>query len=96
MKMKPVHPGAILREDVLPEFGLSVSAAAKRLGVSREMLNRIVNEKASVSPAMALRLGKFCGNGPELWINMQTAHDLYMAEAAMKNDLQKIQPPAAA
>ena len=62
-KMAPVHPGEILREDVLPALGLSVIEAAKELRVSRQTLHRILAGKMAVSPEMAVRLGKFCGNG---------------------------------
>src|SRR5436190_13946258 len=67
----PTHPGAILREDVLPAIGETVARAARKLGVTRQHLHRILAEKAPVSRKMALRLGKFCGNGQELWLRMQ-------------------------
>lgn len=89
-KMRPTHPGAILREDVLPELGLSVAEAARQLGVSRQMLHRILSEKASISPEMALRLGRFCGNGPDIWLRMQQAHDLWVAEQRLSHELKSI------
>lgn len=92
---QPVHPGAILREDVLPDLGLSVSAAAERLGVSRHALTRLLSGSAAVSPAMALRLGRFCGNGPEVWMRLQAAYDLWHAERALGAELDKIARPAA-
>jgi addiction module HigA family antidote len=58
----PTHPGALLREDVLPAIGEAVAGAAKKLGVTRRHLHRILAEKAPISPEMAIRLGKFCGN----------------------------------
>ena len=73
----PTHPGAILREDILPAPGLSKTETARRLGVSRQTLYDILREKRPVTPAMALRLGKFRSNGPRLWLNMQAAHDLW-------------------
>jgi antitoxin HigA-1 len=79
-KMEPVHPGAILREDVLPALNLAVSEAARQLGVSRQMLHSILAERSAVSPEMAVRLGRFCGNGASVWLRMQTAHDLWHAE----------------
>src|SRR5262249_32761342 len=79
LSRKPMHPGAILREDVLPALGLSVSATAERLGVSRQFLHRILAGQAPITAAMALRIGKFCGNGPELWLDMQQACDLWEA-----------------
>jgi len=77
---RPTHPGAILREDVLPAVGLSVSEAARQLGVTRQTLHRIMAEKVSITPEMAARLGRFCGNGPGLWLRMQQAYDLWRAE----------------
>jgi antitoxin HigA-1 len=86
----PTHPGEILRDDVLPALNMSVSTAATQLGVSRAMLHRILSGTHGVSPNMALRLGKFCGNGPELWLNMQRAYDLWHAEREMRHELAKI------
>ncbi len=85
-KRRPVHPGEILREDVLPALGIGVTGAAKALKVSRQTLHRVLAGKAAVSPEMALRLGKFCGNGPELWLHMQAAFDLWHAERAIDLD----------
>ncbi|NGM38596.1 HigA family addiction module antidote protein [Methylobacterium sp. DB0501] len=75
----PIHPGEILREDVLPALGMPVSTAAKHLGVTRQALHRVLAGSAAVSPEMALRIGKFCGNGPDVWLKMQAAHDLWHA-----------------
>jgi addiction module HigA family antidote len=84
---RPTHPGALLREEVLPALRYSVTRAAKGLGVSRQTLHAIVAEKASVTPEMALRLGRFCGNGPGLWLRMQQEHDLHAAEEALADVL---------
>ena len=89
----PTHPGAILREDVLPAIGEPVMTVAKKLGVTRQHLHRILAETAPVTPDMALRLGKFCGNGPALWLRMQQAHDLWHAERTLRKVVEKI--PAA-
>ena len=86
----PTHPGAILREDVLPALDIPVMTAAKELGVSRQTLHGVLAETIAVTPAMALRLGKFCGNGPELWLNMQRAYDLWHAEREMADEIAKI------
>ena len=75
----PVHPGEILREDVLPGLGIPISTAAKHLGVTRQALHRVMAGTSAVSPEMAVRLGKFCGNGPDVWLKMQAAHDLWHA-----------------
>lgn len=77
MAMKnPAHPGAIVREDCLKSLGLSVAEAARRLGVGRQTLSNLVNEKSSVSIEMAYRLSKAFGSTPEMWLRMQLAFDL--------------------
>lgn len=75
----PVHPGEILREDVLPGLGIPISTAAKHLGVTRQALYRVMAGTSAVSPEMAVRPGKFCSNGPDVWLKMQVAHDLWHA-----------------
>lgn len=80
---KPTHPGAILREDVLPDLGMSVSTFARKLGVSRQTLHAVLAERSGISPEMALRLGALLGNGAQLWVDMQTKHDLWQAEAKL-------------
>lgn len=76
----PSHPGALLRRVVLPDLDRPMTEIARSLGISRQLLYSIVNEKAPVTPEVAVRLGKLCGNGPRLWVNMQAAHDLWHAE----------------
>jgi antitoxin HigA-1 len=76
---KPVHPGRIVRHDCLVPLGLSVSDAAKILGVTRQALNNVVNEKAGISPEMAIRLSKAFGSTPDTWVRMQAAFDLALA-----------------
>jgi addiction module HigA family antidote len=92
LKRPPVHPGEILREDVLPALRLSVSEAARRLGVSRQQLHRVLACTHPITTDMALRIGKFAGNGPELWLRMQQAYDLWHLERRMENELSKIEP----
>ena len=89
-RMRPVHPGDVLRGDVLPALGISVSKAARQLGVSRQSLHRIMAGRQPVTVEMALRLGKFCGNGPALWLRMQQAYDLWLAEKRMREEIAKI------
>ena len=72
----PAHPGAIVREDCLRSLGLSVTEGAKRLGIGRQTLSNLVNEKASLSIEMAYRLSKAFGSTPETWLGMQLAFDL--------------------
>jgi len=86
----PTHPGAILREDVLPALKISVSRAARELGITRQTLHRILAEKASITPEMAARLGRFCGNGAGLWLRMQQEYDLWRVERALAAKLRKI------
>lgn len=89
-KMAPVHPGEILREDVLPALGLSVIETAKELRVSRQTLHRILAGKMAVSPEMAVRLGKFCGNGAGFWLRLQAAYDLWHAEQRLRGEIRRI------
>jgi addiction module HigA family antidote len=86
----PTHPGAILREDVLPALGKPKTEIAALLGVSRQTLYDILSEKQPVTPAMALRLGKLFGNGPDLWLNLQTEHDLRAAELELAEEIARI------
>lgn len=88
--LRPIHPGEILREDVLPALGRSKSEIARLLGVSRQTLYDILLERQPVTARMALRLGKLCGNGAEIWINMQTRYDLTIAEREMAEELAAI------
>ena len=79
----PLHPGDTLREDVLPAMGLSITEAAKEIGVSRVALSRVLNGRAAISPEMALRLEAWLGvdNGgsAETWLSQQMAYDLWRA-----------------
>ena len=79
----PTHPGELLRDEVLPALGLSVTKAAALLHVSRQALHAVLSERAAVTPEMAIRLGKLCGNGSGLWLRMQQARDLWQAERDM-------------
>lgn len=86
----PTHPGEILRDDVLPALQLSVSEAARQLRITRQTLHRVLSRKAGVSPDMAVRLGKFCGNGPGVWLRLQQSYDLWHAEQRLRDELKKI------
>ncbi len=89
-----IHPGEIgeiLREDVLPALGLSVSEIARRLGVSRQQLHRILACTHPITTEMALRIGKLIGNGPALWLRMQQNHDLWHLEQDLRSELKKIE-----
>ena len=82
--LPPVHPGEILKEDVLPSVGLSVTAAAKALGVSRQLLHDILSERRPLSAVMCLKLSRLLGGSPEVWMRLQAAYDLKMAEQDKK------------
>lgn len=80
MPMKnPPHPGRIVREECLQPLGLSVTEGAKALGVSRQALNNLVNERAGISPEMAIRLAKAFGSSAQTWLRMQSNYDLAKA-----------------
>ena len=91
----PMHPGEFLREVTVPALDLSKAEIARRLGISRQTLYDILDEKQPVTPAMALRLGKFFGNGPEFWLNLQRDYDLRTLEPRMARELASIEPVAA-
>ena len=84
-KRKPVHPGNILKEEVLEPLGLTVTQAAEDLGVSRKTLSELLNEHSSLSPEMAVRIAKATDTSPESWLNMQTKLDLWKAEQKNTN-----------
>jgi addiction module HigA family antidote len=79
------HPGELLREEIVVANKLSISAVADMLGVTRAALSNVLNEKAAVSPLMALRIEKVFGGNAELWIRMQATYDLRMAKKKIKN-----------
>jgi antitoxin HigA-1 len=96
---KPTHPGAILREDVLPHLGMTVSTFASNLGISRQTLHSVLSERSGVSAEMALRLGASLGNGAALWLDMQSKYDLWQAQIKLHEVLRKmrrIEPVAVA
>ena len=83
---KPTHPGAILREDVLPELGWTQIELAQRLMVSRQTVSHLLHEEKSVTAEMAIRLSSAVGGTPESWLNMQQALDLWNAENKLKSN----------
>jgi len=97
MNSKPVkiglpamHPGELLREDVLPALGRTRAEIARLLGISRQTLHAILTERSPVTPEMALRLGKLCGNGPDLWLALQTRYDLERLREAKRSEIEAI------
>jgi len=81
----PPHPGGVVRRVCLEPLGLSVTEAAKGLGVTRQALSDVVNERASISVDMAMRLSKAFGSTPETWLGMQMAYDLWQARKRMRS-----------
>src|SRR5664279_786650 len=90
IERRPTHPGELFRDVVLPELKLSVSEAARQLGVSRQTLHAIMSGRSAVTAEMALRFGRFCGNGPGLWMRMQQAFDLWEAQNHLNGELDRI------
>ncbi len=89
----PTHPGAALREDFLPDLGITQVELAARLKMSFRRLNEIINERRSITPDTALRLGKLFGQSPEFWMNMQLRWDLYRAmHSKAAADIEDIEP----
>lgn len=91
-KVRPTHPGEMLREDFLSDYGLTVSSFAKALGVSRQTVNELLRERRAVSPEMALRLSRLFGNRPEFWLDAQRAVDLWEAARNIKGKISDISP----
>jgi len=94
--IKPTHPGEMLREDFIPDYGLTVTALASNLGVSRQTINELLRERRALTPDMALRLSRLFKNSPEFWLNAQRAVDLWTAQRNRKKELDRIKPLDAA
>ena len=92
MTRRPTHPGEMLNEDFLPDYGLSVAALAEAIGVSRQSVNELLRGRRAISPEMALRLSRLFGNSPEFWMNAQRAVDLWEASVAIKVEVARIKP----
>ncbi|EQD45144.1 Addiction module antidote protein, HigA [mine drainage metagenome] len=89
---RPTHPGAILREDVLPALAMTQVELAERLGVSRLTVSELLNEKRALSTEMALRLGRLLDTSPESWLAMQGAVDLWEVRNAKMEVLESVKP----
>jgi addiction module HigA family antidote len=92
MKRRPTHPGEMLREDFLPDFGLTVASLADAIGVSRQSINELLRARRALSPEMALRLGRLFGNSAEFWVNAQRAVDLWDATQEIQEEVARIRP----
>ncbi|MEN6368658.1 MAG: HigA family addiction module antitoxin [Thermotogota bacterium] len=91
-EVRPIHPGEMIREDFLPDYGLTVAGLADALGVSRQTVNELLRERRAVSPEMALRLSRLFRNSPEFWLNAQRAVDLWDTAQAIRDDIEAIKP----
>jgi antitoxin HigA-1 len=91
MERKPTHPGGIIKEDYLKPLSLTINELASKLAVSRKTLSKIINERGSVTPDMALRLSRAFETTPDLWLNLQKNYDLWQAENA-SDEWQRVKP----
>lgn len=91
-KRRPTHPGAILREDILPAADITQTELANMMGVSRRVANELCQERRGVSTDMAHRLARVFGNSPEFWLRMQQAVDIWDTLEANKREYEKIKP----
>jgi addiction module HigA family antidote len=86
----PPHPGEVLRDGVLDGTGITVTEAARQLGVTRAALSRILNGRAGISPDMAVRLGKWLDHSPESWLRMQMDYDLWQAQRRPRPSIRRL------
>ena len=91
-QIPPTHPGAMLREDFLPDYQLTAGTLATALGVSRQTVHELLREERSVTPLMALRLSRLFGNSPTFWLNAQQAVDIWKTAAGYEEELAHVQP----
>ena len=92
LKRPPTHPGEILKEDFLSPLGITQTDLAKALKTSFRTINEILNEKRSVSPDMALRMSRYFGTSPDVWLGLQADYDLYWALLKSKKTIDGIKP----
>ena len=93
---RPTHPGEMLREEFMPDYGLSVAKLADALGVSRQSVNELVHERRSLSTEMALRLARLFGTSPQYWLNMQRGIDIWDSLELDRDAIEAITPLPAA
>jgi addiction module HigA family antidote len=94
--IRPTHPGEMLREDFMVDYGLTVANLAKALGASRQTVNELLRERRAITPPMALKLARLFGNTPEFWLNAQRAVDLWDAQQQYGEEIDRIKPLHAA
>jgi addiction module HigA family antidote len=95
VRIPPIHPGEILREEYLAPLGMSAGALARRLRVPRTRIERLASEQTAVTPDTALRLAKAFGTTPEFWLNLQASHDLKTEAERLKTEIAAIEAVAA-
>jgi len=95
-EIPPTHPGEVLHEDFMPDYGLTTASLADASGLSRQTINEILRERRAISPSVALRLSRLFGNLPEFWLNAQDARDPWEFRQRYQKELDKIQPLHAA
>jgi len=95
-EIPPTHPGEMIEEDFMPDYGLTTASLADALGVSRQTVNELLRERRAITPLMALRLSRLFGNSPEFWLNVQHARDLWKSEQRFQKELKQIHPLNAA
>ncbi|MGQ0742425.1 MAG: HigA family addiction module antitoxin [Alphaproteobacteria bacterium] len=88
--LRPVHPGEILRQDVFPALGKPKTEIARMLRISRQTLYDVLNEKQPITANLALRISKLVGGGAQLWLRLQSDHDLEVAERTLRKELKRI------
>jgi addiction module HigA family antidote len=88
-KMRPVHPGEVLREEFLTPLGISAHALAMELKVPAPRINEVVRERRAITPDTALRLARYFGTTPQFWLNLQTSYDLKIAEREVGSKIAK-------
>lgn len=87
---EPIHPGRLISEEILPFLGVGSSRLAKTLGISRQMLHKVISGTNGITPDMAVLLGRLCGSGPHLWMRLQAAHDIWHARSKLADRLETI------
>lgn len=92
IRRRPTHPGEMLREEFMPDFGLSVAQLASKTGVSRQTVNQLISERRALSPSMALRLARLFGTTPQYWLNMQRNIDIWDSYNTEQDAIDSIEP----
>ena len=91
MTRKPSHPGALIRNVILPETGITISELARRCGVARNTMSKVVNERGDVTEDIAIRLSRVLGSTPRFWVAMQTNLNLWQLENTNKREYQRME-----